>query len=499
MRIATILTIFCLFWQSHSVLAQDEDFVSAIDEETGTSDNSDKVQIYVGPDQQVKPVEEVFFAGERRSTIDWANLQEDKYLSLSGWKNHLKLKEKEPKWRRNLMERRLSEKVGYVIECVGECRLYRGLGFSKVDYLSTIREGDELLTSADSYVWVYMLDGTLMRVAPNGSVTLKEINIGKKENFLYARLNAGNILWWSRQSNKLITKNYKETDALFLPLSLYEAKGPSLSNKLDENDLFAFLETQNDFVDKYNRLNKLIEETNKTFSKPTLSFLVFPNGTVLGKDVVAEFVVLTGNKSYFKQRTIEQIGLEGKVKQPELNFFYRGFNKDNSYYVEAGRWYEVGKKGRTILAAENPARFAIGEFVTRNIPSILIAREIMFKRYSSFFHEPLSGKALARRFGYRLWGESYKKGDDLSLRVKFLKEYTRRVETTNLLVAEQFKKKIEDEGDSWIYSQYNPGFYRKAMGSFYNYRDGVNILGGKNESLNSERKPFWKKIHGIRD
>jgi hypothetical protein len=66
-------------------------------------------------------------------------------------------------------------------------------------------------------------------------------------------------------------------------------------------------------------------------------------------------------------------------------------------------------------------------------------------------------------------------------------------------VAEQFKKKLEKEGESWKYSQYDSGFYRRAMGSFYNYRDDVNILGKKNESLNSERKPFWKKIHGIKE
>ena len=397
------------------------------------------------------------------------------------------------------MERRLSEKVGYVIDCVGECRLYRGLGFSKVGHLSTVREGDELLTSPGSYLWLYLLDGTMMRMSPNGSVTLKEINIGIKENFLYARLNAGNILWWSRQSNTFKANDFKETDTLFLPLSLYEAKGRSLKAKLDEDDLFAFLETLDDHAQKFDRLNSLIRESNEVFSKPTLSFLVFPNGSVVGKNIVAEFVVLTGNKSYFKQRTTEQIGLAGEVDQPELNFYYRGFNKKDNYFVEPGRWYEVGAKGRTVLSAENPSRFAIGEFLTRNIPTILIARELMFQKYSSFFHKRYSGKSLARRFGYRLWGSSEKAGDDLELRIKFLTEYTRRIETTNLLVAEQFKKKLEKEGDPWKYSQYNPGFYRRAMGSFYNYRDGVSILGDKSEALNSERKPFWKKIHGIKD
>ena len=495
MRIVTIFTSFLVFSLSLSSLAQQE----IVEAQGASSSNEEKVKIFVGPDQQVKPVEEVFFAGERRSTIDWKNLEEDRFLSLSGWKNHLKLKEKVPKWRRNLMERRLNEKVGYVLECVGECRLYRGLGFSKVNYLSSIREGDELLTSEGSYLWVYMLDGTIMRMAPDGSVSLKEINIGEKENFIYARLNAGNILWWSRQASEFKEKKYKETDSLFLPLSLYEAKGPSLKNKLDEDNLFSFLETQNDFSQKYTRLNKLIKKSNEVFSKPTLSFLVFPNGSVLGENLIGEFIVLTGNKSYFKQRTVQEVGFSGEVKQGKLNFFYRGFRKDSNYLVEPGRWYEIGEKGRTILAAKDPSRFAIGEFVTRNIPTILTARELMFQKYSSFFHQKIGGQALARRFGYRLWGDFSKKGTDSNQRIKFLKEYTRRIETTTLLVAEQFKKKLEKEGDSWKYSKYDARFFRKAMGSFYNYRDGVNILGGKSESLNSERKPFWKKIHGIKE
>jgi len=491
MRIAAFYLFLAIINGPLSTLAQQA--------QTSQGLKRERVQIFVGPDQQVKPIEEVFFAGERRSTIDWENQEADKYLSLQGWKNHLKLKEREPKWRRNIMERRLKEKVGYILECVGECRLYRGLGFAKVDYLSTVREGDELLTSANSYAWVYMLDGTLMRMAPNGSVTLKEINIGSKENFLYARLNAGNILWWSRQSSKFNVKNFKETDSLFLPLSFYEAKGPSLKTKLVEDDLFSFLETQNNFKRKYERLNNLIESSNQIFSKPTLSFLVFPNGSVVGKDLVAEFVVLTGNKSFFKQRTLKEIGLTDEIEQPELRYYYRGFNKKDDYLVEAGRWYEVGKKGRSILVSDDPSRFAIGEFLTRNIPTILTARELMFQKYSSFFHEEITAQSLAERFGYRLWGDSNTPGDDLNLRMDFLKEYTRRIETTNLLVAEQFKKKLEKEGESWKYSQYDSGFYRRAMGSFYNYRDDVNILGKKNESLNSERKPFWKKIHGIKE
>ena len=78
-------------------------------------------------------------------------------------------------------------------------------------------------------------------------------------------------------------------------------------------------------------------------------------------------------------------------------------------------------------------------------------------------------------------------------------EYTRRMETNTLLVAEQFKRRLEQRGEKWSSSEYTMDFYRRAMGDFYNYRQGVNISSGSNkDSLNSERKPFWKKIHGLK-
>lgn len=457
-------------------------------------------KIFVSPDQQLKKIERIDYMGERASLINWSEIKEDEFLSIREWKKRLKLKEKTPKWRQNLQERRLREKVGFVLECVGECRLYRGLGYAKVDYLSTIREGDEILTMKNSYLWAYLLDGTLVRMSPDGSLSLKEINVGKEENFLFARLNAGNILWWSRDKRQYTAKDYKETDSLFLPLSMYVANPKDASTKINEEDLFAYLSHDEGHEKKYVRLNKLIEESNKTFSKDTLSFLVMPNGTVVGKNLVAEFIVLTGNNSYVKLRDDLQVGLSGDdQKAHEANFFYRGFRNTKTEKLEKGNWYEIDSKGRNISQYENTKRFAMGEFITKNIPSILIARELFFQKYSSFFHEELSSRELAEKHGYRLWSSSSDPSGELFQRVSFLKEYTRRIETTNLLVAEQFKKKFEQRGETWTYSTYNPSYYQRAMGNFYNYREGVSILSEREESLNSERKPFWKKIHGIRE
>jgi len=460
----------------------------------------EKTKIFVSPDQQLKKIERIDYSGERASLINWSEIKEEEFLSIREWKKRLRLKEKTPKWRQNLQERRLREKVGFVLECVGECRLYRGLGYAKVDYLSTIREGDEILTMKNSYLWAYLLDGTLVRMSPDGSLSLKEINIGKEENFIFARLNAGNILWWSRDKRKYESKIYKETDTLFLPLSMYVANPKDASTKIREDDLFAYLSYGEGHEKKYTRLNQLIEESNKNFSKDTLSFLVMPNGTVMGKNLVAEFIVLTGNSSYVKIRDDKQVGLAGDDdKEDAASFYYRGFRNTKTEDLAKGTWYEIDPKGRSISQYENTKSFAMGEFITKNIPSILIARELFFQKYSKFFHEDLTSRELAEKYGYRLWTSSSDSLGELFQRISFLKEYTRRIETTNLLVAEQFKKKLEQRGETWTYSTYNPSYYQRAMGNFYNYREGVSILSERKESLNSERKPFWKKIHGIRE
>ena len=453
------------------------------------------VKIYIGPDQQIPELREVQFSTENASLIDWKEVEEKDFLDFQRWKIERQLKDENPLWKQNLQETRLTEKAGFVIDCVGECRNYRGLGYAKVRYLSTIMEGDEIFTMKDSYLWIYLLDGTLVRMSPESSITLKEINRGKTENMIYARLNTGNILWWSRAQNHFISKDHKETDSLFLPLDMYEANMQTRRFKVDEDNLYAYLQADTNKAKKYTRLNKLIDESNAMGSFPTRSFLTFPNGSVYGKNMVAEFVVLNGGNTYFKSRTIEQQGLEGEAPESELVFFYRGFNNTSEDLIENGKWYRVGTKGRT-LNPETEMRFSMGEFLTTNIPTILTARELMYQKYSGFMHDStLTDLQLASGKGYRLWGDFNQSDSDLSQRVRFLKEYTRRMETTNLLVTERFNRKLRENGEEVLNAEYSPKYFSRAIAHFYNYRDGVSILSNTKEVLHSERKELWKRIH----
>lgn len=468
---------------------------SSDDKESGSQDS--KVKIFVSSDQQVKKEKSSKFAGERSSLIDWEDLKEETYLSFEKWKVSLKVKEDNPSWQRSLRERKLKEKVGFVIECTGDCIKYRGLGFSKVDYLSRLQEGDELMTKENGHLWAFLLDGTIIRMSPKSSLTLKEFNIGEKENFVFLRVNSGNILIWSRAGKEFIPKDYRETDPIFYPLTWLEANTYNEKLKVSEDNLFNYLESGRNHLPKYERLNKLIIKNAKR-KKESLYFIVMPNGTILGKDITVETIVLTGNSSYFKIRDETQLGLKEPSERSPPTFFYRGFKNTKESSLESSVWYEINQRGRELSLYDKPRRFAIGEFLTKNIPTILIARELFYKEYSGFTQEDQTAESLAGKYGYRLWGSSEDDGSDLNLRLKFLREFTRRLETANLLTADQFKKRLEKKGEKWTFSRYDGAFFKDAMAKFYNYREGVSILNTAKEILNSERKPYWKYIHGLK-
>ena len=111
-----------------------------------------------------------YFKGHKRSLIQWGEIDQKRWLSFKKWRENFEKREKFPPWERLKRERSLKEKVGRVVDCRGECFLYRGLGKNKLQFRSTVREGDEIQTSKDSYLWLFLLDGTMVRVSPYSSL-----------------------------------------------------------------------------------------------------------------------------------------------------------------------------------------------------------------------------------------------------------------------------------------------------------------------------------------
>ncbi len=147
----------------------------------------------------------------------------------------------------------------------------------------------------------------------------------------------------------------------------------------------------------------------------------------------------------------------------------------------------------------------IGEFITKRPIRILIGREIFLKKYSNFvFKEENDPLKFAKEYGYRLWGKMDSNGetrDDLELRLIFLKEYTRRIETTNLVSNERWNKRMESRGKKIEKMEYGEYFYSTAMAKYYQngeLRKNIATEEDLENDLNSTKKIIWKRMNGIR-
>lgn len=456
--------------------------------------------VSIDPYNQLKLPLRMGITGMGRSDIDWEKLEPNEWLNYNRWRAVLEARERPNDYGlSDPFRKKFREPVGKVIHCVGNCRLYRGLKNNTVEYRSPIREGDDLITKEHSYLWVFLLDGTLIRISPNSSISFREFNIGKNENFMHARINQGNILWLTRSKNKFHQlKMKRETDSLFVPLSeIYETGFEKEAMKIDENNLLAMLDEFDYVKSQYSRLNTKIEENNKWFRKPTYSYIVLQNGTVFGKNLNMEFMTFNGKKSYLKSRKYSQLGLEGKTPDDFLEFYFRGFENKNKQKLEKGVWYEIDEKGRSIETMADQDRFSLSEYITKNIPTIYVAREFLLNKYARFTHEEISAQKLAQNYGYYMWESIDKKDSNINRRIAFLHEYTRRIETTQMLVTRQIRKKVINHDDKTIYNYFGPHFYSKAIKDLMIERDRVYDSQSRDDSLNSTKRPLWKRMHGI--
>lgn len=434
------------------------------------------------------------FKGQKSGSTRWGEVDINSFLSLKDWKDISSERDQVPEWETVVKERSNREMVGRFFSCVGNCRIDRGSSFFNPSYRTAIYEGDEVQTIADSYAWIFLFDGTMVRLSPDSSINFNELNIGAKENFLNARVNVGNILWLSRNENLFEESNVRETDVLFFPLPLYEAEPTPDRLPYLEDNLLELVEEKKTTLNQFINLNRLIEENNKlTRKKATYAFIVMPNVTIMGHNPSLEIVSLLGGKTYFKKRSSELLGLKKDSEDSEVVIQMRGFENTALTPVESDKWLEIDESGRSLVTTmENTHWLSMGEFITKRIPSLMVARELLIQKYSEFaFRENYDPKALAQNEGYRLWG------DDLKLRLEFLKEYFRRVETTNLLVANHFSARLKERGESLKTMEYGNYFFIKALNKYYSY-EGYTDEVETGDVLNSTTKALWKRMHGIK-
>lgn len=449
--------------------------------------------------EERKHTKNYYYKGEKNSLVRWDKIDPVDFLDYDLWLQDTNLRDKWPQWEKTVREKRQRETVGKVVHCVGDCKNYRGVGFYNTQFRSSIREGDEIHTSSDSYAWIFLFDGTMVRLSPSSSVTFREINFGLEETFIHARVNSGNVLWLSRSQSKYLSTNERETDVIFFPLQFYAAMPISEKIDYDEDSLMNLLEESHTVKKQYQRLNKLIEENNKFFKKrKTYSFLVSPNGTVEGRDINVEFISLIGNRSYIKSRGHKKLGLENELEDSVATFSFRGFENKKTQILEPDNWYEIDQKGRFINKYDKEKRFIVGELITKRIPTMLVARELLLREYSKFSNYIDDAELLAKTYSYRQWGRFSNPKSDMSLRLIYLKEYTRRMETTTLLTSQRLREKMLARNEPTDDMQYSAKFFNLALVNYLRSKNSNAEVRSDREVLNSTTKKYWKVINDIK-
>ena len=121
---------------------------------------SEKKKVVESVPAPVVEKDQKVYKGQNRSLIKWDEINVDEWLNLKAWAKDRIIKDKSPDWIINKKDLTHIETMGRIMDCIGECRIYRGRGFAKGQHLSGIKEGDEVNTLEDSYVWIFLFDGT---------------------------------------------------------------------------------------------------------------------------------------------------------------------------------------------------------------------------------------------------------------------------------------------------------------------------------------------------
>lgn len=378
--------------------------------------------------------------GQGYSIIRWNEIDPEKWMNIKSWMIEREIKDANPEWKIRLREANHLELVGKILQCRGTCSVYRGINKANVQHLSRLIEGDELRTEKDSVAWVYLMDGSLMRLSSETSVSLNEFNISNSSFLILARLNHGHVFWSPRFKNEFQKDSAPETDSHSLPLLVRQAnleffdrevyKTESSEIRLREHSELH----ESGIEDQLVALNRMKVENNPGFISTKVMF-VAPNGTVVAKNAAFDMVHMTGGLTWFKKRSQE----EGE----EFNLHLRGYMATDVKTISENEWYEVESNGRSYSKMDSPLGFLqVLELLTKRIQTIEFAREFWVRDFTIPIMKAIgSPELMARDFGYKLWDF------ELANRFDFLLEYTRRIETTNLRSVENLLVKLENLGE----------------------------------------------------
>jgi hypothetical protein len=397
--------------------------------------------------------------GQGHSIIPWSTLNPEDWLSIQTWLVERSIKDKIPEWKVRLRQADLSELAGKMLKCHGTCHIYRGSKKANGQYLSQILEGDEVKTGKDSVAWIYMMDGSLMRLSSDTSVSINEFNIGEKEIFILARLNQGHVFWHPRNGKELTPDFQPETDSVSLPVMIREANRQHFERNIfqlqsDQSRLSEVVDLEENAVtNQFKAINEIWGRNNSILTLTSKVMFVSPNSTLVGSNVSFDYLYYSGGKGYFKKRSTQ--------KEEEFFLHLRGYTDFLIIPITATSWHEVIPDGRLFTPLfDVPGILQVTELLTKRIKTIELAREIWVESFTvPIVRLRKNPTLMAREYGYTIWG------DELKKRFDFLVEYTRRIETTNLRSLENLLRKLENNGEV-ISRELSEEHYRASLNHY---------------------------------
>ena len=424
-------------------------------------------RVYERP-SATEPVEEVsentYFKNQLKSLVKWSETSDISWLDIYDWKELAKLKQLDPHFSIKYRAHKNNELVGRVLKCFGVCYRYRGNLRNSLSFQSRVYEGDEIYTISDSALYIITVDGSIVRLASNTSVSFNEFNISKTKMAFYIRLNKGYVQFRPRNQYAFEVQDKPETDLGMFPLKLLEANREQFMRleyqalNEEEKSYYEYDENPGN-KSHYEAFNQLISENNKKLGKFERLFFVYsPNISLEFHDRPLDLFYEPNGKSiyYLGQKLEGALEFSGFQFSPKVGL--RGHQNKEFFDSELGKWLEVDSSGQNLSHhVQKRSLLDASRSILKRVPTVQLAAELWLKNKDSEFFITEDDKVLANEFGFRLWSDEKQ---EMERRLEFAKEYIRRVETTNLISLSVFLKNKPLE-------EYNISFYSKTMEAHY--------------------------------
>jgi hypothetical protein len=413
------------------------------------------------------------FKGQKKSLIDWKKISSESWLDFSDWKARRALRDQDPEWKIKLRDSMHKQLMGILIDCVGKCELFTGVKPSPASHLTKIREGDELHIKTDSAAWLFMVDGTLIRLAANSSLSFLQMTVASKKFTFSLRVNEGHVHVQGRQQGKFQILDAPETDQAFLPLSQPMANREEYARreyqKVDKTKKLAMeAELNLGKNTQYAYLNLLMEKHQKAADWESEYLVVLPNMTLKAVNPILDIFYQINQPALVRAADHLPGFLNLKPRVGDTVTYFRGYTNTEQTQLKYNQWYQVdatGKKMEEVTGQE----LAIFSYFTKRIPSVHLAREFLIEKYASFLlADEINEKLVGEDFGYRLWKEQ-----EQNERREFLIEYFRRLETTNLNALNKISAPPQSEQDLKRYYEFTMNKTLQNLKSLQSDEQGV--------------------------